>query len=39
MARIWMKPSGGNSTDLTAVTATAADVLQGKVIIGANGKP
>lgn len=39
MARIWMKPSGGKGIDLTAVTATSADVLQGKVIIGADGKP
>lgn len=38
MGRIWM-PGGGGGADLSRVTATSPDVLIGKIIVDANGKP
>ena len=38
MGRVWM-PGGGGSGDLDLVTATAGDVLKGKVIVGPDGEP
>lgn len=37
MGKIWM-PGGGNSTDLDMVTASAGDVLTGKVIVDTEGE-
>lgn len=38
MGRIWM-PGGGGGADLDVVTAAAGDILNGKVIVGADGEP
>ena len=38
MGKILMQGTGGG-TDLDIVTATAADILQGKVIVGPDGEP
>lgn len=38
MGTIWM-PGGGGGADVDVVTATGADVMEGKVIVGPDGEP